>query len=89
MNYPGNAIIFRKLTSFLTDKIRFMPVWRWTDIPDMKSYNKDLWSKYEEFHEDYIDKKNSEWIEEIEFKDMEKKYKVNWYKQRTKSVGWA
>ena len=84
MNYPSNALIFRKLTSFLTDKIRFMPVWTWCDIPNMREYNKDLWNKYEEFHEDYIDKKNDDWLEEIELKTMERDYRINWYKQRTK-----
>lgn len=83
MNYPGNAIIFRKFSSFLTDKQSFLPVWKWSDIPDMKKVNKSLWDKYDEFHKDFMVEKRVDWIESMELQQLKKKYKKTWYKQRT------
>jgi hypothetical protein len=83
MNYPGNAYIFRKFSSFLTDKQSYMPVWVWSDIPDMKKTNKKLWVAYDDWHEKYMRDKRTDWLEEMEFANMKKDYKKNWYKQRS------
>lgn len=83
MNFPGNAIIFRKFSSFLTDKQKFMPVWKWEDIPDMKKMDKKLWEKYEAWHEKYMKNKRYDWLDEMETRTMKKNYQKQWYKQRT------
>jgi hypothetical protein len=85
MEYPSKATIFRKLTSFLTDKIRFKPVWNFEDIPDMKLYNISLWKDYLAWHEKYLDNKNDEWIDEISFNEDIVNYRRNWYKMRSKT----
>lgn len=86
MNYPGNAIIFRKFSSFLTDKQSFMPVWKWTDIPDMKTVNKKLWDDYDAWHYKYMAEKRFDWLDTIELQQLKQNYKKQWYRQRTNSV---
>ncbi len=86
MNYPSNAIILRKATSFLTDKQGFFPVWSWADIPDMRIENKELWEKYDLWHEKYMEDKRFDWLKDIELRQLQKNYKQKWYKDRTREV---
>lgn len=88
MIYPGRAIIFRKIASFLTDNIFFMPVWNFENIPNMREYNPELWEKYDKFHHGYIDKKNKEWLDDLQFQELKKNYKMGWYKQRAGIYGY-
>ncbi len=83
-HYPGFSWIFRKWSSYLTDKSGFKAIWVWGDIPDMSKLNPELWKQYNDWHEKYITDKRKDWIDLMELKNLKDSYKREWYKARAK-----